>query len=43
MSGEAKRAVFFDRDGVVNRSPGDGYVLSPKPSSSTTASPRRFA
>jgi histidinol-phosphate phosphatase family protein len=30
MSGEAKRAVFFDRDGVVNRSPGDGYVLSPE-------------
>jgi len=27
MSGEAKRAVFFDRDGVVNRSPGDGYVI----------------
>jgi len=22
------RAVFFDRDGVVNRSPGPGYVLS---------------
>jgi D-glycero-D-manno-heptose 1,7-bisphosphate phosphatase len=22
-----KRAVFFDRDGVVNRSPGEGYVL----------------
>lgn len=21
-----KRCVFFDRDGVVNRSPGDGYV-----------------
>jgi D-glycero-D-manno-heptose 1,7-bisphosphate phosphatase len=29
MSGEARRAVFFDRDGVVNRSPGEGYVLSP--------------
>ena len=24
-----RRAVFFDRDGVVNCSPGDGYVLSP--------------
>lgn len=23
-----RRAVFFDRDGVVNRSPGEGYVLS---------------
>ena len=23
-------AFFFDRDGVVNRSPGDGYVLSPE-------------
>ena len=23
-----RRAVFFDRDGVVNRSPGTGYVLS---------------
>ncbi len=23
------RCVFFDRDGVVNRSPGEGYVLSP--------------
>lgn len=23
-----RRAVFFDRDGVVNRSPGAGYVLS---------------
>lgn len=22
-----RRAFFFDRDGVVNRSPGDGYVL----------------
>ena len=22
------RAVFFDRDGVVNRSPGEGYVLN---------------
>jgi len=29
MSEGARRAVFFDRDGVVNRSPGDGYVLSP--------------
>lgn len=25
-----RRAVFFDRDGVVNRSPGPGYVLSPE-------------
>lgn len=24
-----RRAVFFDRDGVVNRSPGPGYVLTP--------------
>lgn len=24
-----RKAVFFDRDGVVNRSPGEGYVLSP--------------
>lgn len=24
-----RRAFFFDRDGVVNRSPGDGYVLRP--------------
>lgn len=23
-----RRCVFFDRDGVINRSPGDGYVLS---------------
>ncbi|MEI6535151.1 MAG: HAD-IIIA family hydrolase [Verrucomicrobiaceae bacterium] len=23
-------AFFFDRDGVVNRSPGDGYVLRPE-------------
>lgn len=23
-----RRAVFFDRDGVVNRSPGPGYVLN---------------
>jgi D-glycero-D-manno-heptose 1,7-bisphosphate phosphatase len=22
-----RRCVFFDRDGIVNRSPGDGYVL----------------
>jgi len=29
MSGAGKPCVFFDRDGVVNRSPGDGYVLSP--------------
>lgn len=29
MSGGTRRAVFFDRDGVVNHSPGDGYVLSP--------------
>lgn len=27
-AGEPRRAVFFDRDGVVNRSPGTGYVLS---------------
>lgn len=25
---QSKRCVFFDRDGVVNISPGDGYVLS---------------
>ena len=24
----SKRCVFFDRDGVINRSPGQGYVLS---------------
>ncbi len=24
----SRPAVFFDRDGVVNRSPGEGYVLS---------------
>lgn len=24
-----RRCVFFDRDGVVNRSPGPGYVLNP--------------
>lgn len=29
MREAARCAVFFDRDGVVNRSPGDGYVLSP--------------
>jgi histidinol-phosphate phosphatase family protein len=28
MSG-SRRCVFFDRDGVVNASPGEGYVLSP--------------
>ncbi len=27
-AGSHRPAVFFDRDGVVNRSPGDGYVLS---------------
>lgn len=27
--GGVRRCVFFDRDGVVNRSPGEGYVLSP--------------
>lgn len=27
--GKDKRCVFFDRDGVVNRSPGSGYLLSP--------------
>ena len=26
----ARTCVFFDRDGVVNRSPGEGYVLSPE-------------
>lgn len=26
--GSRRKAVFFDRDGVVNRSPGAGYVLS---------------
>lgn len=26
----SSRCVFFDRDGVVNRSPGEGYVLSPE-------------
>jgi len=25
----SNRCVFFDRDGVINRSPGEGYVLSP--------------
>ena len=25
----SRRSVFFDRDGVINRSPGTGYVLSP--------------
>lgn len=29
-SGGGRRCVFFDRDGVVNRSPGAGYVLSPE-------------
>ncbi len=29
MTRPLRRCVFFDRDGVVNRSPGDGYVLSP--------------
>ncbi len=28
-SDRLRRAVFFDRDGVVNRSPGSGYVLAP--------------
>jgi histidinol-phosphate phosphatase family protein len=28
MSAASRPAVFFDRDGVVNVSPGDGYVLS---------------
>jgi histidinol-phosphate phosphatase family protein len=27
MSAASRPAVFFDRDGVVNVSPGDGYVL----------------
>ena len=26
--GDSKTAVFFDRDGVVNQSPGPGYVLN---------------
>ncbi len=26
----SRRAVFFDRDGVINRSPGEGYVLRPE-------------
>ena len=26
----SRRSVFFDRDGVINRSPGTGYVLSPE-------------
>lgn len=30
MTGTRRPCVFFDRDGVVNRSPGDGYVLSPE-------------
>jgi histidinol-phosphate phosphatase family protein len=30
MTRPLRRCVFFDRDGVVNRSPGDGYVLSPE-------------
>ena len=29
MSEGGRACVFFDRDGVVNRSPGLGYVLSP--------------
>ena len=29
MSEGGRPCVFFDRDGVVNRSPGPGYVLSP--------------
>ncbi len=28
MNKNNKRAAFFDRDGVVNVSPGDGYVSS---------------
>jgi D-glycero-D-manno-heptose 1,7-bisphosphate phosphatase len=28
ISDPSKPCVFFDRDGVINRSPGDGYVLS---------------
>ncbi len=30
MSPGGRRCVFFDRDGVVNRSPGAGYVLAPE-------------
>lgn len=30
MSEPGRCCVFFDRDGVVNRSPGEGYVLSPE-------------
>jgi D-glycero-D-manno-heptose 1,7-bisphosphate phosphatase len=30
MTPSLRRCVFFDRDGVVNQSPGDGYVLSPE-------------
>jgi D-glycero-D-manno-heptose 1,7-bisphosphate phosphatase len=30
MTPPLRRCVFFDRDGVVNESPGDGYVLSPE-------------
>lgn len=29
MMSPLRRCVFFDRDGVVNQSPGEGYVLSP--------------
>ncbi len=29
LPGRARAAVFFDRDGVINESPGEGYVLSP--------------
>lgn len=29
MTSSGRRCVFFDRDGVVNRSPGEGYVLEP--------------
>lgn len=28
MSDARQRCVFFDRDGVINRSPGDGYVTA---------------
>ncbi len=28
-TGRGRPCLFFDRDGVVNRSPGPGYVLSP--------------
>ena len=28
MTDRLRRCVFFDRDGIVNRSPGPGYVLS---------------